>query len=202
VYVEPGFVNGKEITEEKIYNLLASYTRYGQGNYSTALRRAAVLVPMLQVDGEWHLLFTRRTDTVLNHKGQVSFPGGAVEPEDRDLVQAALRETHEEIGLLPDQVKILGRMPDYETISYYLITPVVGRIPWPYKFSLSPEEVMRVFTIPLKWLADDANWEEKPYLRPNGKEEMVIYYETYYGELLWGITARITLNLLHLLGLR
>jgi 8-oxo-dGTP pyrophosphatase MutT (NUDIX family) len=201
--LEPIYYNGKKLTEEKISRLLDQHA----GSDSLAveypsLRQAAVLVPLLQVEGEWHLLFTRRTDTVLNHKGQVAFPGGAVEAEDPNVVHAALRETFEEIGVIPNQVSILGRMPDHVTISQYIITPVVGRIPWPYEMVLSPEEVVHVFTIPLHWLADYANWEERPYIRPDGRQELVIFYKIYSGELLWGITARITLNFLHILGLR
>jgi 8-oxo-dGTP pyrophosphatase MutT (NUDIX family) len=201
--LEPVHLNGKDLTEEKIRDFLRHY-RAQDMPYRTRspLRQAAVLVPLLQMDGLWHLLFTRRTEKVLNHKGQVAFPGGAVEPEDPDIEFAALRETHEEIGLAPENVKILGRMPDYVSISDYLITPIVGRVPWPFEMTLSSEEVMHAFTIPLQWLADSANWQEKPITRPDGRREMVIYYETYSGELLWGITARITLNFLQILGLR
>jgi 8-oxo-dGTP pyrophosphatase MutT (NUDIX family) len=201
--LEPVYHNGKEITEEKISSLLDQYPGSGLPvSNRHLLRQAAVLVPLLQVQGHWHLLFTRRTETVLNHKGQVAFPGGAVEPDDPDVEFAALREAYEEIGLAPEQVKILGRMPDYATISDFLITPVVGRVPWPFEMVLSSEEVMHAFTIPLSWLANSTNWEEKPFVRPDGRQEQVIFYKTYSGELLWGITARITLNFLQILGLR
>jgi 8-oxo-dGTP pyrophosphatase MutT (NUDIX family) len=201
--LEPVYHNGKEITEEKISSLLDQYRDASLPVRNRhLLRQAAVLLPLLQVQGDWHLLFTRRTETVLNHKGQVAFPGGAVEPDDPDVEFAALRETHEEIGLAPERVKILGRMPDYATISDFLISPVVGRVPWPFEMVLSPEEVMHTFTIPLHWLANSRNWEEKPYVRPDGRQDLVIFYKTYSGELLWGITARITLNFLQILGLR
>jgi 8-oxo-dGTP pyrophosphatase MutT (NUDIX family) len=201
--LESVHLNGKDLTEDKISTLLRRYqpTEPATTNQQS-LRRAAVLVPLLQIGGGWHLLFTRRTETVLNHKGQVAFPGGAVEPEDPDVEYAALRETYEEIGLDPAHVKILGRMPDYETISHYLITPIVGRVPWPYDMVLSSEEVTRAFTIPLHWLANESNWQEKLYTRPDGRQEMVVFYETYSDELLWGITARITLNFLQILGFR
>jgi 8-oxo-dGTP pyrophosphatase MutT (NUDIX family) len=203
VPLEPVYHNGKEITEEKISSLLDQYRHSGLPvSNRHLLRQAAVLVPLLQIRGDWHLLFTRRTETVLNHKGQVAFPGGAVEPDDPDVEFAALRETHEEIGLAPERVKILGRMPDYATVSDFLISPVVGRVPWPFDMVLSSEEVVHAFTIPLRWLATSANWEEKPFVRPDGRQEQVIYYKTYSGELLWGITARITLNFLQILGLR
>jgi 8-oxo-dGTP pyrophosphatase MutT (NUDIX family) len=201
--LKSGFLNGKTITEEKVIQLLSQHQGAGAaGKDGRQVRQAAVLVPICQVDGQWHLLYTRRTDTVLTHKGQVAFPGGAVEADDPDVTFTALRETYEEIGLIPDQVKILGRMPTYVTISDYLITPIVARVPWPFELVLSADEVLRVFTIPLHWLMDPSNWQEKPFTRPDGRQEMVIFYETYSGELLWGITARITINFLEILGLK
>ncbi len=189
------------LTESFIRERLRPYTANAPLSSNGSLRRAAVLVPLLRLDNEWHLLYTRRTDAVLNHKGQVSFPGGAVEPEDPTLDAAALREANEEVGLQPGDVELLGRMPDYSTVSSYLITPVVGRIRWPFEQRLQPAEVVRAFTIPLQWLADTRNWEERPYRRPNGTDEQVVFYETYEGELLWGITARITVRFLEILGL-
>lgn len=164
------------------------------------LRSAAVLVPLLRQDGEWRLLFTRRAESLPNHKGQVSFPGGASEPEDASPHATALREALEEIGIQPHHVRILGELYSRPTITYFMITPVVGRIEWPYSFHLSPEEVSRVFTIPLHWLADPANREERLIQMPSGRMAHVIYYQAYDGEILWGASARITLDLLHLLS--
>jgi 8-oxo-dGTP pyrophosphatase MutT (NUDIX family) len=159
-------------------------------------RPAAVLIPLLwDVDG-WHLLFTRRTQTLQSHKGQVAFPGGAADLEDLSPEDTALREAFEEIGLLPQDVTILGRLPSMHTNSRFLITPVLGRIPWPYSFKLSVEEVSHIFTIPLAWLADPAHWEERPRTLPSEKQENVVYYQPYAGENLWGISGRITVELL------
>ena len=165
------------------------------------LRPAAVLVPLLWDDGHWRLLLTRRTETVQSHKGQVSFPGGAAEPGDDSPEATALRETYEEIGLRAQDARILGRMAVRPTISSYLVTPVVARIPWPYPFRLSPHEVSRVFTVPLAWLAEAAHREERPHPTPGGIFDQVIYYHPFDGETLWGATARITLDLLRVLGL-
>ena len=162
-------------------------------------RSAAVLVPLIYDTGGWQLLFTRRTETVQSHKGQVSFPGGGAEPGDLSPEDTALREAYEEIGLASHDVTLFKRLPYMKTISNFVITPVLARIPWPYTFLLSQEEVTRVFTIPLAWLADGKNWEERPYRRSNGKVENVIFYRLYDGETLWGITARITLDLLAIL---
>lgn len=169
--------------------------------FDSHLRPASVLMPVLWKDNTWHLLYTRRTETVHNHKGQVSFPGGASEPSDASAQETALREAWEEIGLLATDVTILGCLEPMPTLSQYLITPVVGRMPWPYEFVLSPGEVSRVFTLPLDWLAEPAHWEIKPRTVPPGVVEDVIFYEVHDEELLWGISARLTQLLLTALGL-
>ena len=163
---------------------------------------AAVLVPILKQDHKWHVLFTRRTSSLPEHSGQVAFPGGRAEPDDDSPEVTALREAHEEIDLSPSDVKILGRLREIRTISNYCVTPVVGRIPWPYEFQLAREEVSRVFTIPLDWLADLKNHEIKFRELPSPHSPVpVIYFNRFDGELLWGISAEITLNFLESLQL-
>ena len=96
---------------------------------------SAVLLPVYQKQGQYHILFTQRTDNVRDHKGQISFPGGAYEEEDGTLINTALREASEEIGLSPGDVEVLGELDDMATIgSGYIISPFVGAIPWPYQF--------------------------------------------------------------------
>lgn len=163
----------------------------------TSLKCAAVLVPLVWHEEEWHLLFTRRTDTVESHKGQVSFPGGACDDGETSPEQTALREANEEIGIQPNDIKILGRLANLITISYFRVTPVVGVVRWPAVFRVGEHEVARVFTIPLGWLANAANrWQfEIP-----GRKRSVIAYHPYDGELLWGATARMTVDFLKVLG--
>ena len=163
-------------------------------------KKAAVLVPLLWKTDEWHLLFTRRTDTVQTHKGQVSFPGGQQDEEDVSPEATALREAWEEIGLQKDNVRIFGRLRDVESSSDFSITPVVGQILKPFDYQISTEEVSKVFSIPLAWVADRKNYSIGEY-RSNGRVYPgVIYYDRYKGELLWGISARITLDFLDILN--
>ncbi len=163
-------------------------------------RPAAVLIPLLKHNGFWQILYTRRTPTLAEHSGQVAFPGGRADLDDPDPETTALREAQEEIGLNPADVRLLGRMQALQTISNYRVTPVVGRIPWPYPFRLAGEEVSRIFTIPLAWLADPQNWEERQRPLPAPYAPVsVIYFRLYDGELLWGISAALTVQLLTLL---
>ena len=112
------------------------------------LRPAAVLIPLLRQAGEWRLLYTRRVDGLPEHSGQVAFPGGRVDPGDPTPEAAALREAEEEIGLNPANVRILGRLGEYPTITAYCITPVVAAIDWPVPLHLQACEVSRFSTIP------------------------------------------------------
>jgi len=152
-------------------------------------RCAAVLIPLAWFEKQWHLLYTRRTDKVETHKGQVSFPGGACDPGEETPEQTALREANEEVGIQLQDVRLLGKLAPMITITSFKVTPVVGVVSWPYAFRVENAEVARVFTMPLAWLADKRNrWEFKLPGRPYG----LIVYHPYDGELLWGATAIMT----------
>jgi 8-oxo-dGTP pyrophosphatase MutT (NUDIX family) len=162
------------------------------------VRCAAVLVPLVWHDDEWHLLYTRRTDKVESHKGQVSFPGGACDDGETTPEQTALREAEEEIGIDPKDVKVLGRLANLITITYFRVTPVVGVVRWPTVFRVGEHEVARVFTIPLRWLANPSNrWQ----FERSDLNRALIAYHPYDGELLWGATARMTVDFLSVLGI-
>lgn len=164
----------------------------------TRLTRAAVLIPLVWHADEWHLLFTRRTERVESHKGQVSFPGGVCDEGESTPEETALREAEEEIGLDPGKVRVLGRLTSMITITNFRVTPVVGVIQWPTVFRIGEHEVARVFTIPINWLADRRNrWE----FTMSGKNRSLIAYHPYDGELLWGATARMTVDFLKALNL-
>jgi 8-oxo-dGTP pyrophosphatase MutT (NUDIX family) len=177
--------------------LIASMDGYAGMYENVPLKCAAVLIPLVWSKDEWQLVFTRRTETVEHHKGQVAFPGGGCEIDESTPEATALREAKEEIGLAPEDVRLLGRMNDTFTITRYRVTPVVGVIAWPYPFRLEPAEVGRVFTIPLLWLAERANWDEQP-VTPEGVSRSfpIIMYHSYDGEILWGASARIAQDFL------
>jgi 8-oxo-dGTP pyrophosphatase MutT (NUDIX family) len=165
---------------------------------------AAVLIPFLQIDDGWHLLFIRRTHHEQDrHSGQVAFPGGRADPGDGNPIATALREAHEEIGLDPDDVTILGRLNLMPTVTHYRVTPIIGVIPWPYPFQPDPREVRRIFTIPLSWLADTTNHETRMWQprRNSVKPHAVIFYQPYDGEILWGASARMVQELIRSLNL-
>lgn len=189
-------------TEEEIARRLRefrhpSYSELDQDAVKKPLRPAAVLIPLIWMD-EWHILYTRRTDTVEHHKGQVSFPGGATDPEDDSPEATALREAEEEIGVRRKDVRVLGRLGKMVTISNFLVTPIVGVIPWPYGFKVHTVEVGRVFTMPLDWLAQRDNWQE--FVRRETGHSVITYFP-FDGELLWGATARMTVNFVKAMGL-
>jgi 8-oxo-dGTP pyrophosphatase MutT (NUDIX family) len=203
-----------DLTEEEIAQFLEKHNRenlntspipdvrYTSIYKPPAARPSAVLVPLLRIHHKWHVLLTRRNAHLAEHSGQVAFPGGRADPHDKDLLQTALREAQEEIGLDPARVRILGRLPDFVTITGYQITPFVSVIPWPYPYKPEQDEVSRVFTIPLEWLADTSHYEERirevpPSIGGNGS---AIFFNPYDGEILWGASARIMLAFLQILG--
>jgi 8-oxo-dGTP pyrophosphatase MutT (NUDIX family) len=154
-------------------------------------RQAAVLLPLFKNTLDYHMVFTKRTDTLTHHKGQVSFPGGSFEPSDGDLLTTALRESYEEIGIRPGDVTILGRLDDLSTFSTsFTISPFVGLIPHPYVFRPNPIEVALVFDVPLSVLNDPA--VGRSYVRTREDGATLIDYEFHVqGHVIWGATARI-----------
>jgi 8-oxo-dGTP pyrophosphatase MutT (NUDIX family) len=176
---------------------------YPESLLNTEPTSAAVLIPIFKQENDWHLLFIRRTVTSQDrHSGQVAFPGGRCDPEDTDEKGAALREAKEEVGIDSKDVQILGRTRELLTITNFYISPFVGMIPWPYKFTPQKNEVDRIFSIPLSWLADNRNRKvHQQKVNKNSTNIPVIYFDEFDGEILWGASARITLILLEALGL-
>jgi len=183
---------------EQIRARLASYTpSLIEG---TALARAAVLVPLYENGGETCVLFTRRSELVEHHKGQISFPGGAWDESDGDLRRTALRETWEEIGVAAEHVEIVGQLDEMITISNFLVRPFVGRMTeaGPYPFVHSEVEVAEILEVPLAHLLDPANAvvETQPW---HGGERVAYSYR-WRQHVIWGATARILRQFLELVA--
>ncbi len=167
---------------------------------SAGKTRAAVLVPLVPVDDGVHLLYTRRAASLPHHQGQVAFPGGTHDPaRDAGMEATALREAHEEIGLRPAEVRVIGVLDDIETMaSRFVITPVVGVTPYPYPWTPCPREVDQIFTVPIATLLrPDAerreNWDF------DGRTMPIAHFPVA-GNVIWGATHRITRNLLDIIS--
>jgi 8-oxo-dGTP pyrophosphatase MutT (NUDIX family) len=159
------------------------------------LRRAAVLVPVVSRDGgDLTVLLTRRTAHLHDHAGQISFPGGGVEPDDADVVAAALRETGEEVGISRKLVQPFGYLDCFETISSYCVTPVVGSLDPAYEATPDPREVADVFEVPLAFFLDPANLHRRR-IQWRGRPREIFEFP-YQGRSIWGATAAMLLSLI------
>jgi len=159
---------------------------------------AAVLVPIIAHPGALTVLFTRRTEQLRRHSGQVSFPGGRAEASDPTPEFTALRETQEEIGLAPERVEVLGRMPDYLTRTGYRVTPVVGLIAPPLTLLPDAREVDEVFEVPLAFLLDPANAQRRRREIEGGAASYFVF--EYQDRVIWGATAGMLVNLYRILA--
>ncbi len=159
---------------------------------------AAVLVPLFQKDRQCHLLFTKRSHQVKYHKGEISFPGGVVDEEDRELVHTALREAYEEIGLQERDVQVIGMLDDIVTVTEFIVTPIVGFFPYPYPFRVSQIEISELIEVPLSFLLKKDSFSEREIFRM-GRSEWVYAYQ-YKNHIIWGATARILKQFLDLLS--
>jgi 8-oxo-dGTP pyrophosphatase MutT (NUDIX family) len=162
------------------------------------LRSAAVLVPIVDRTEGLTVLLTQRHESLSAHAGQISLPGGRVEPTDADAVAAALRETREEIGLSTDRVEVIGRLDTYVTGTGFKIVPVAALLAPPLALAPDPSEVTDVFEVPLAFVVDRANHRRETRELKNGvRTFFVLPYESRY---IWGATAGILVNLAEVLG--
>lgn len=164
---------------------------------STAGKKAAVLLLIYLLRGEPHLVFTKRTEGMPNHKGEISLPGGAHRAHDASLLDTALRETHEELGIEPGQIKILGQLDDIYTLtSGFTVSPFIGFTAARPQFRVDPSEVAEVIEVPLVALLDPAIFHEEERRLPEGSYKG--YFYQYREHKIWGATARILKQFLDL----
>ncbi len=160
---------------------------------------AAVLVPLVVHAGALSLLLTLRTAHLNDHAGQISFPGGRVDPEDSDAIATALRETEEEIGLARQHIEVIGSLPDYQTGTGFNVTPVVALVHPPFELAADTFEVAEIFEVPMSFLMNGANHERRSAEMPNRPGRRSFYAMPYRDYFIWGATAAMLRNLYHFL---
>jgi 8-oxo-dGTP pyrophosphatase MutT (NUDIX family) len=183
-----------EITD-RVTHLLASRSKQIRADWDYI--PAAVLVPIFSKDNIPHLLLTKRSAKLRDHSGEVAFPGGRVDPEDQTPQVTALREAEEEIGLSRQDVRLLGEMDEFLTMSGYLITPVVGWIPYPYEFQINAHEIEYLIEVPIP-IIDQPQALEVRQFQVLGRTRPVYFY--HYGDRdpIWGVSGRIVNQFLSL----
>ena len=174
-----------------IQKRLKSYKK--KAKISLHLKPASVLLPLFEREGKLHLLFTKRTDEVEHHKGQISFPGGMRDPEDQDAASTAIRETWEEVGIDPISIEIVGELDDHITVTGFNISPFVGKVSYPFSVKICEKELSEVFSVPLSFLLERSNCRQEFLLDEDGlKREFYVFQYNQYR--IWGATAAITYN--------
>ncbi len=157
------------------------------------LRPAGVLVPFLVRENKVEVILTKRASGLKHHPGQIAFPGGKQDDTDADVVAAALREAHEEIGLVPSNVEVLGTMASHETVTGFNVTPVLGRVRAPFEYLPEPQEVDEVFQVPLDLLGNPDRYRiQSRYWLGRRRYYYTVPFGPYY---IWGATARILCSL-------
>jgi 8-oxo-dGTP pyrophosphatase MutT (NUDIX family) len=168
---------------------------------------AAVLVPLVQREQGLAVLLTRRTDHLRDHAGQISFPGGRSEPGDDGPVGTALREAHEEVGLAPAHVEVIGTLPAYTTVTHFVVTPVVALVEPRFELALDPVEVAEAFEVPLAWLMNPAHHHRHRFEFDGGERQFLSMPWRAPGPdgasreyFIWGATAAMLRNLYRFLA--
>lgn len=160
---------------------------------------AAVLLPLVARDDGLHLLLTKRAAHLHDHPGQISFPGGRVEEGDASIIETALREAHEEIGLERNHVDVIGCLPQHKTGTGYEVTPVVSLVQSTFSLKSDPFEVASIFEVPLAFLMSTENHQRRLLELPDGAGQRIFYAMPYGEHFIWGATAAMLRNLFHFL---
>ena len=160
--------------------------------------RGAVVIPLFERNNRIHVLFTKRTENLPTHKGQISFPGGRKEETDESLLACALRETYEEIGLPPTSLDVWGELNQIKThTSNFLLSVFVCLIHYPFQLAINPKEVEEIITVPLAELLDDKKWTMKDFNVENNTHK--VWFFDYQSKFIWGATAEIIQQFISLL---
>lgn len=152
-------------------------------------QRAAVLIPLIMRTEGLHVLLTLRSPHLRHHPGQISFPGGRHDAQDHSLAATALRETHEELGIPPHAVHLLGQLPPHRTHSGFMVTPYLGLLTSPLDLQPAPDEVAAAFSVPLAPLLETKAYGQWPVTRSGQRQ--TVYGMVLSGHLIWGATARM-----------
>ncbi|MFO1349893.1 MAG: CoA pyrophosphatase [Gammaproteobacteria bacterium] len=178
--------------------LTGDFAVAGMPREQRELKPASVLVPLVERASGLTVLLTQRSEHLPHHAGQISFPGGRAEPNDASPVETALRETEEEIGLERRHVELVGFLDPYQTMTGFLVTPVVGFVTPVFQLNPDPYEVTDIFEVPLEFVLDPRNHERRSrLLKGQERHFYVLPYRHYY---IWGATAAMLVNLAQKIG--
>jgi 8-oxo-dGTP pyrophosphatase MutT (NUDIX family) len=188
--------------EDMLWIAGGSYEQLARMRAATPASRipAAVLVPLVEHEPGWTVLLTQRAVTLKDHAGQISFPGGRIDPQDADAWRAALREAHEEIGLSESFVEFAGYLPDHWVGTGFRVTPAVGFVNPAFELRIATAEVHDVFEVPLGFILDTAN--HKPRQMKVGSHSVEVFDIPYGDRNIWGATAGMLLTLRRFLQAR
>jgi 8-oxo-dGTP pyrophosphatase MutT (NUDIX family) len=162
-------------------------------------QRGAVLIPIYQKNDDYYIIFTKRTEELSTHKGQISFPGGKIEEQDKTLVACAIRETEEEIGIPPEKIAVLGELDQIKTTgSNILLSAYVSLVDYPFKIKINEKEVESIITVPLREIIDENKWK-KEMIENNGQKCSYWIYPVNE-EIIWGATAFLVRQLISIIS--
>lgn len=189
-----------QLATEMLYEHYSQYQDFLQAVdiADRPFRHAAVLIPIVDRSEGLFVLLTKRSEQLRSHAGQISFPGGTIDPEDADAEAAALRETAEEVGILGDEIEVIGYLPTFETFTGYSITPVIALVQENFTLEIQPDEVDEVFEVPLDYFMQQENREQGQ--REWGGRDVNYSLFRYNDHTIWGATSGLLTKLANKLG--